>query len=63
MVQQMRNIVPSAGKIIIHCQNIMAVGQQPLAQVGAQETGTTGDQNALLNQVHCVGFPTLVTSQ
>ena len=48
----MRDIVLAAGEIVVHTQHIVAVAQQALAEMRAQEAGTTGHHHALAGQAH-----------
>jgi hypothetical protein len=49
MVEQMRNVVPSTGKVIIHAQDFTTILQKPLAKMGANEARPASDQNPLVH--------------
>ena len=46
MVQQMHHVVAGPGIEVIDANDVQAVGQQPFAQVRAQEPGAAGDHHA-----------------
>jgi len=46
IVQQIRDILFTARKEIIKANDIVAVGQKPLAKVRANKTGAAGDKNS-----------------
>ena len=46
VVQQVSDIPADTGIIIVHAQYAVAEAQQPFAQMGTQESGSTGNQNA-----------------
>jgi hypothetical protein len=47
VVDQVQDIVPPSGKIIIHTENFTPLVQQSLAQMGTEKAGTAGDQSTL----------------
>ena len=46
VVQQVHDVVFGAGEKVIQADDIVAIVQQALAQMLAEETGTSGDQCA-----------------
>jgi len=44
MADQMADIVLVAGKEIVQTQNVVTLGKEPVAEVGAQKTRAAGDQ-------------------
>ena len=46
LTQQMCDVRLLAGEEIVDANHVMAVGDQPLAQVRAQKAGSTGNHNA-----------------
>ena len=46
MVQQVRDIGTRSGEQIVHAQDLVPFVDQPFAQMRAQESGASGDQNA-----------------
>ena len=50
IVHQMGDIVFDAREVIVHAYHVIAVAQQPFAQVGANKSGTAGDQDLLRNR-------------
>ena len=47
VVQQMSDVGPGAGIEVVDAQHFMAALDQPVAEMRAEEAGTTGDQDAL----------------
>jgi len=47
MVQQMLDVVPGAGEVIVHAKDFVATRQQGLAQKRTNKPGPAGHQNAL----------------
>jgi hypothetical protein len=43
MIQKVNDIRPSAGEKIVDANHLMALLEQPLAEVGTQKAGTPGD--------------------
>ena len=50
--QQVRDVVLAAGEIIVDAEHVVALGEQPLAQMRAEKTGAAGDQNAFGDDAH-----------
>lgn len=46
MIEQMRDVILGAGEEIVETKDIMTIFQQTFAQVGADKTGTAGDEDA-----------------
>src|SRR3989344_4230558 len=46
ITDEMGDVVLGAGEEIVHAQHVVPVGDQPLAEVRAQEPGAAGDQDA-----------------
>jgi hypothetical protein len=44
--QQMADVFFAAREVVVHAQNVVSRLQQALAQVGAQEAGSAGDEDA-----------------
>jgi len=57
MVDQVPDILPRAGKEIIDTQDIVALGEQALAQVGAQESGAASDKRSRSDRVFQFTLP------
>ena len=57
MVDEVPDILPRAGKEIIDTQDIVALAEQALAQVGAQESGATGYQRSSSDRVFQFTLP------
>jgi hypothetical protein len=60
MVQKVDDVVPAAGKIVVDAEDIVALLQQPLAEMGAQKTGAPCDEYplshlSLLTPPHATG--------
>ena len=56
VVQQVDDVVLGAGEEVVDAQHVVAVGQQAVAQVRAEEAGAAGDHDPFSNGVlHC--FP------
>ncbi len=47
----MRDVATAAGEIIVDGNHLGAFGQQPLAQMGANEAGTARDENPAVSVV------------
>ena len=47
IAQQMRDVVLAAGEEVVDAQHVVAVAQQALAQMRAEEAGAAGHQHAL----------------
>ena len=45
MIAQMRDVLLGPGEQIVDAQHVMAVGEQAVAQMRAEETGTAGDHH------------------
>ena len=45
MVHQVRDVALAAGEVVVHTDDIVAVLQQPLAQVRTEKAGAAGDQD------------------
>ena len=41
-----------AGEEVVDAEHVVALGQQPLAQMRAEEAGAAGDENAFLGGAH-----------
>jgi hypothetical protein len=50
VVQQVHDVAPRRGVEIIDAEHVLALGQQPLAQVRAEEAGAAGDQDAFAHR-------------
>ncbi len=46
MRQQMGDVVLAAGEQVVETDDLMAVAQQPVAEMAAEKTGTAGDEDA-----------------
>ncbi len=44
MADEMRDVVLATGEIVVHAQHVVAVAQQPLAQMRSEEAGAAGHQ-------------------
>ena len=51
VADEVRDVVFRAGEEVVHAQHVVALGQEPLAQVRADEAGAAGHQNALADAV------------
>ena len=40
---QVGNVVGAAGNQVVHGDDVMALGQEPVAEVAAKEAGSAGD--------------------
>ena len=45
MLEQMRDVLLSAGKEIIDDRHLMAFGDEPIAKMGTKKAGAAGDEN------------------
>ena len=52
IADQVGDVVLAAGEVVVHAQHVAAVAQQAFAQVGADETSATGDQNTFTGKAH-----------
>ena len=57
----MARVSPSTSGVV-GCQDVVALGNQALAQMRAQEPGTAGDQNPLGHYAHDLAFLTPAVS-
>ena len=56
VAKQMGDIRLLAGEEVVHADNIVAVSHESLAEMAAEKSGTTSDQNPF-EQGHNVGVP------
>src|SRR6185437_4177141 len=49
---QVRDIVLAPGEVIIDAHDVVALGDEPLAQMRAQKPGAAGDENPLSCRTH-----------
>jgi GTP-dependent phosphoenolpyruvate carboxykinase len=54
VIEQMGHVVPHTRIEIIDAKNVVAALQQPLAEMGAEKAGTSGNQDAFWNCLHGV---------
>ena len=55
--EQVRDVVLGAGEEVVHADDVVPVGEQALAEVGAEEAGAAGDEDAFAEEVgHGGGF-------
>ena len=47
VTQQVRNVVHAPGQQVVEAQHLASLGQEPLAEMRAEETGAPCDQYAL----------------
>src|SRR5579883_1648242 len=52
ILEEMRKVLFPAGKIIIDAEHFVALGDQPLAEMGAEEAGAAGYQDTLSGRFH-----------
>ena len=45
VAQQVRDVALAAGEVVVDAEHVVALGQQPLAQVRPEEAGAAGDQD------------------
>src|SRR5690606_22609557 len=50
IVTQRRNVLPSAGEIVVYAKNLVAVVQKSLAEVRSEEPRAAGHEHALAHQ-------------
>jgi hypothetical protein len=50
VIEQVRNVLLAAGKEVVDAQHVMAIAQQPVAQVRAKKACTTGYQHLVHRQ-------------
>jgi hypothetical protein len=55
VAEQMLDVAAGAAEEVVDADDVGALGQEPLAQMRAEEAGAAGDQDALF-QMHS-GFP------
>jgi Tat protein secretion system quality control protein TatD with DNase activity len=57
VVEQMDDVALGAREVVVHAQDVMALCNQALTQVGAEEPGSSGDQNVPAFAIlHCFTF-------
>jgi hypothetical protein len=54
MRQQVADAVARPGEEAVQADHCLALGKQPLAEVGAEETGAAGDQDAIARTLHAM---------
>lgn len=59
---QMGDIAPHAGGKVVEADHLVSGGQKRLAQMGSEETCTTGDKNSL-ESTRCSGWILCITSR
>jgi hypothetical protein len=47
VIQQMLEVVLAAGEKVVYAKNVMALLDQPVAEMAAEKTGASGDEIAL----------------
>jgi hypothetical protein len=57
-----RDIVLAPGEIIVDADNVEALGDEPLAEMGAKELGAAGDENTPAHLIHGLGQQLTVPS-
>jgi uncharacterized iron-regulated protein len=48
MTEQMRNVALLASEQVVHTQDVLPLLDEPVAQVGSEESGAAGNKRALL---------------
>src|ERR1700738_5288994 len=52
VAKQRREVVLAAGEVVVDAQDVVALGEEPLAQMRAQKPPPAGDENALADDTH-----------
>ena len=57
MVEQVLDVVPPAGEEVVQADDVVALGQQPVAEMRADEAGAAGDEDSHGVNVSWSGAP------
>jgi hypothetical protein len=60
IAEQVKHVLPRPGEEVVDAKDVMAVGEQPLAQMRTQESGAAGDQYSLCLEIISGHAPPLI---
>src|SRR5579862_2862669 len=62
IVEEGGDVVLAAGEVVVDAEHVVPGGDQLLAEMGAEEPGPAGDENALAGQAHAAAPPATALS-